>query len=160
LDGSSSRRLGTIPSREGPVARGRMLTCHTVWPIEAEKAARRQNTACPMQQRLRYPFLVVGDRTAGDEIIYPEIDLELKAARRSFHVNGTSVSGRSSDREVCSPTRRHNRQCVELLRLRPRAWKRRGPGAKIKPPARGRLLNGESWVGLPTTKEAPGWQRV
>ena len=33
-------------------------------------------------------FLVVGDRTAGDEVTYPDIDLELKAGRdgvKGFH---------------------------------------------------------------------------
>src|SRR5262245_31595212 len=31
-----------------------MLTCHSEWPIQAEKAARRQNTAGATKQRLRY----------------------------------------------------------------------------------------------------------
>jgi len=110
--------------------------------LPATRYGETKNTACPTQQRLRYPFLVVGDRTVGDEIIYPEIDLEFKAGPDGR--SGTSVSGRCSDREVCSPMRRHNRQCVELLKHRPRAWKRDGPRAKIKSPARGRLLNRKS----------------
>src|SRR5262245_56424496 len=31
-----------------------MLTCHSVWPIQAQQAAGRQNTAGATQQRLRY----------------------------------------------------------------------------------------------------------
>jgi uncharacterized cupin superfamily protein len=38
-------------------------------------------------------FLVVGDRTAGDELTYPDIDLELKVgpdgAKGFFHKDGT-----------------------------------------------------------------------
>jgi hypothetical protein len=71
LDGSSSLTSGRFPA-----ANARLLADVR---SPATRYGETKNTACPTQQRLRYSFLVVGDRTAGDEIIYPEIDLELRA---------------------------------------------------------------------------------